>query len=153
MIGYITNTCWDGCRSSEKSCSCFDRRSFSPGSIYQPGLKMKSCPDLLAINTHHEEEMKNKSTTTAEREDRGLLYARVSQRCHWAVTYDIFEGLGIEILQFIDRIQIIRIPCIRPMVHLICSHTRANVGMYAGETVCFVPLYKSSSASTIYKAF
>ena len=36
------------------------RRSFSPGSSHQPGLKVKSCPDLLAINTHHEEEMKNK---------------------------------------------------------------------------------------------
>ena len=30
------------------------QRSFSPGSIYQPGLKMKSCPDLLAINTKHD---------------------------------------------------------------------------------------------------
>ena len=36
------------------------QRSFSPGSSYQPGLKMKNCPDLLAINTHHEEEMKKK---------------------------------------------------------------------------------------------
>ena len=26
-------------------------------------------------------------------------------------------------------------------------------GLYDGETVCFVPLYKSSSASTVYKAF
>ena len=30
------------------------QRSFSPGSIYQPGLKMKSCLDLLAINTKHD---------------------------------------------------------------------------------------------------
>ena len=35
-------------------------------------------------------------------------------------------------------IQIIRIPCIRPTVHLICGHSLATVGLYAGETVCFV---------------
>jgi len=35
-------------------------------------------------------------------------------------------------------IQSIRIPCIRPTVHLICRHSRATVGLYAGETVCSV---------------
>ena len=35
-------------------------------------------------------------------------------------------------------IKIIRIPCIRPTVHLICGHSRATVGLYAGETVYFV---------------
>ena len=96
------------------------QRSFSPGSSYQPGLKMKICPDLLAINTHHEEDMKNKSTASPEGK---------------------------------DRIQIIRIPCIRPTVHLICRHSRATVGLYAGETVCFVLSTKSFSSSTKYKSF
>ena len=29
-------------------------------------------------------------------------------------------------------------PCIRPTVHLICGHSGATVGLYAGETMCFV---------------
>ena len=33
---------------------------------------------------------------------------------------------------------LIRIPCIRPTVHLICRHSRATVGLYVGETVCFI---------------
>ena len=41
-------------------------------------------------------------------------------------------------------IQRIRIPCIRPTVHLICGHSQATVGLYAGETVCFVPTFSSA---------
>ena len=44
------------------------QRSFSPGSSYQPGLKVKNCPVLLAINTHHEEEMKNKRARQQQKE-------------------------------------------------------------------------------------
>ena len=50
-------------------------------------------------------------------------------------------------------IQSIRIPCIRPTVHLICGHSRATVGLYAGETVCFVLSTKYFSSSTEYKSF
>ena len=50
-------------------------------------------------------------------------------------------------------IQSIRIPCIRPTVHLICGHSRGTVGLYAGETVCFVLSTKYFSSSTEYKSF
>ena len=48
-------------------------------------------------------------------------------------------------------IQSIRILCIRPTVHLICGHSGATVGLYAGETVCFVQSTKYFSSSTEYQ--
>ena len=67
------------------------QRSFSPGSIYQPGLKMKSCPHLLAINTKH---------------DRGGDEEQEYNNSGEEASQTSPEGK--------DRIQIIRIPIIQP---------------------------------------
>ena len=58
--------------------------------------------------------MKNKSTATAEKKLVKLVRKAKTE----------YKSFGFA--------------CIRPTVHLICRHSRATVGLYAGETVCFV---------------